>query len=169
MRPIYISYRLQDRDVVERLVTRALQSYGAYSVLMNPLDSKPDQEPIEPHVEMMMSGCRQALIVVGSDWAGLDEYGRFKLSTADVPIYAELKAALTMSLEVIVVLVKDAHLPSIDLIPEEFHGLLTVPVVTLRPNQFMADLNDLIPPPTLSGMLRYWLSLDWYRPPAPEA
>lgn len=166
MRPIYLSHRPQDEAVAERIVTRALQSYGPYSVTRHPLKNKPDSEPIERHVETIMIGCRKAIILIGQEWAGLDQYGRFRLSTADVPIYAELRAVLKDDLDVLVVLIDDAELPPIAQIPEEFHGFLSLPVVRLREAHFNADLNAIIPPPTFSRMVRYWLSLDWFKVPS---
>lgn len=155
MPPIYISYRPSDATVVQRIVTRAYQTYGSYSVVMNPEQKRPDRETIDQRVDYLIYSCSTILIVIGPDWTGLDEFGRFKLSTADVPVHQEVKWALQHDRKTIAVLVKGAKLPARDSVPEKLQGILDCLVVELRPKTFRHDLDRLIPAPTIKEQLRY--------------
>ncbi len=161
MPPVYISYRSSDADVVQRIVTRCYQTYGPYSVILHPEDTCPDDTRIEMHIDNLIHTASTVLLVIGPDWAGLDGFGRFKLSTADVPVAPEIKAALRSDKQVIAVLVNGATMPSPELVPEEMHDLYDLPLIELRPASFRADLNQLVHPPTLLDHLRYFFSLEW--------
>ncbi|MCA9911920.1 MAG: toll/interleukin-1 receptor domain-containing protein [Anaerolineae bacterium] len=161
MPPVYISYRSNDAAVVQRIVTRCLQTYGPYSVILHPEDSQPDNTRLEIHIDNLIHTASTVLLVIGKDWAGLDEFGRFKLSTADVPIQPEVKASLRSDKQVLVVLVNGVKMPAPELVPEDLHGIFSLPIVELRDESFRADLNQLIHPPTLVGHLRYFFSLEW--------
>ncbi len=161
MPPVYISYRSNDAAVVQQIVTRCLQTYGSYSVILHPEDTKPDDTRLEIHIDNLIHTASTVLLVVGNEWAGLDEFGRFKLSTADVPVQPEVKAAMRSNKQVIVVLVNGAAMPAPELVPEDLQGIFGLPVIELRQESFRADLNQLIHPPTLLGHLRYFFSLEW--------
>ena len=161
MSQIYISYRVEDANAVEQIVRRCLQTYGLYSVVMNPEDSCPSMTRLSNHIDNLMAACKTILLVAGRGWAGIDEFGRFKLSSADIPVGEEVRVALRSKKQIILVLVNGAHLPSPDAIPDDLHDIFTLPVARLRPNTFNQDLNQLIPPPAMSNVLLYYLSLAW--------
>lgn len=163
MRPIYISYRPKDAAIVERIAHRIMLSFGEYGLNMNPTKSCPGDLKLDYHIETMMHSSEKILIVIGQDWAGLDEYGRFRLSSADIPVYNELKAALRSQREVIVVLIDGAEMPSSKLLDEEFHGLYDLPVVRLRPSAFKADLADFIPVESIRDWFNYWRNGVWLK------
>jgi hypothetical protein len=161
MSQIYISYRVEDAPVVKRIVERCLQTYGIYSVIMNPLASGSDDISLKNHIDNLMFNVDSILLIVGHDWAGIDEFGRFKLSSADLPVSAEVRVALRSGKQVILVLVNDAPMPSPDIVPDDLQGIFQLPVAELRSKTFNQDLNKLIPPPSLQGLLLYYLSLTW--------
>ena len=161
MPPIYISYRPTNADIVEQIVRRCFQTYGKHSVLMNPQDSLPSDMRLENHIDNMIHAASTVLLVAGRDWSGLDKFGRFKLSSADIPIQPEIKHALRSDKQVILVLVDGASRPSPDILPDDLHGLYDIPAVQLRPETFRRDLNALIHPPNIVDQLRYFFSLDW--------
>jgi len=161
MRPLYISYRPTDAVVVERIVTRVLQSHGSHTVLMNPLATCPETVRLDRYIEQMIYSSESILIVIGPDWSGIDEFGRFKLSTADVPVHQEVKIALRSGRRVLVVLVNDAQMPSPDAVPDELQGIFDVPVIGLSSTNFNQELNKLVEPPSLLDYLRYFFSFDW--------
>lgn len=161
MPPIYIAYRTGDADIVERIAQAIIVSFGAHTLQMNPTLDWPSNLKLDYHIESMMYGSDTILIVIGKEWAGLDEYGRFRLSSADIPLYNELKIALRMEKKRIVVLIDGAKLPPIHQVPEEFHGLYDLPVVQLRPKSFQADLRQFVAPPTVCDWLKYWFLGLW--------
>lgn len=163
MPPVYISYRPEDALIVEQIVQRCVQTYGRYSVILHPVESCLPDIRLEQHVDNLISGSSTVLIVIGQHWAGLDRFGRFRLSTADVPIRAEVWQALRSPKQVLVVLVNGATLPAPELVPDELHGLFALPVLELRSQHLRHDLNHLIHPPTLGQYLRYLFSLEWTR------
>lgn len=161
MPPIYISYRPVDAPTVEQIVRRCLQTYGQYSVIMNPQQSLPPDTRLETHVDNLIHASSTVLLIVGNEWAGIDQFGRFRLSTADVPIHSEISWALRSEKQVILVLIDGARMPPPDMIPDDLQGIYQLPAVVLRPDSFRHDLNALIHPPNLIEQLRYFFSLDW--------
>jgi hypothetical protein len=156
MLPVYLSYRTQDAHYATRIIERCHQVYGLYSVQHDPLRSCPTGTRIERHVENLIAACRQVIIVIGKDWAGLDEYGRYRLSTADMPVRAEVLAALQSDREIIVMLVDDAGLPDPQVIPEEMQALFEQPVMVLHPATFDRDLDPLFPAPSRKDRILSW-------------
>lgn len=161
MSQIYISYRIEDAPIVNRIVRRCLQTYGIYSVVMNPQASYSENASLNHHIDNLMFSVETILLIAGRNWAGIDEYGRFRLSSADMPVSAEVKVALRSDKQVILVLIDDAPMPSPDVVPEDLEDIFQLPVVQLRNKTFNQDLDRLIPPPGLRGFLLYYLSLRW--------
>jgi TIR domain len=163
MARVYISYRVQDSNIVKRIIRRCLQSCGIYSVIMNPEATCPADSTLIQHIDNLMFGVDTILLIVGKDWAGLDEFGRFKLSSADTPVSEEVQVALRSKKQVILVLVNGADLPVPDIIPENLQGIFRLPIAPLRAATFTQDLNRLIPPAAFADWLFYYLSCVWLR------
>jgi hypothetical protein len=161
MARVYISYRVGDANVVRRIIRRCQQSYGIYSVILNPQDSHPSNMSLTQHIDNLMFGVDTIFLVVGNDWAGLDEFGRFKLSSADTPVSEEVHVALRSKKPVTLVLVNGASLPSPDVVPDDLQSIFYLPAIQLRPATFWQDMNRLIPPPTFSDWLLYYFSFVW--------
>ena len=161
MRPIYISYRPKDANIVERIAQRIMLCLGEHALNMNPTKSCPGNVKLDHHIESMMHSSERILIVIGQDWAGIDEYGRFRPSSADVPVYNELKVALRSERDVFIVLIDGAEMPSAKYLGEDLQGLYDLPVLRLRPNLFKADLAEFIPLESLQNGLNYWLGAVW--------
>jgi hypothetical protein len=109
----------------------------------------------------MMHSSETVLIVIGEEWAGIDEFGRFRLSSADIPLHNELKNALQTEREVLVLLIDGAELPPTKQVPDKFHGIYELPIVCLHPETFYEDLAQFVPAPTLRKWLTYWFSGIW--------
>jgi hypothetical protein len=163
MARVYISYRVQDANVVRRIIRRCLQSYGIYSIALNPQATCPSDMTLTQHIDNLMFDVDMILLVVGKDWAGLDEFGRFKLSSADSPVSEEVQVALRSKKHVVMVLVNGADLPAPDVVPDDLQAIYQLPVTQLRPQTFWQDMNHLIPPPALSDWLLYYFSLAWLK------
>lgn len=163
MRPIYISYRPKDAETVELIAQRIMLCFGEHALQMNPTMSCPSNDRLDYHIESMMDGSEIILIVIGQDWSGLDEFGRFRLSSADVPIYYELKIALRGERKVIIVLIDNADIPPPNELPEEFHLLYDLQVVSLRPESFAEDLAKFLPISSLQDWFNYWFKGVWRR------
>ncbi len=164
MTRVYISYRSSDATVVRQLYRRAALAYGSRNVLLNPEDSVPLNTPLESYIDNIVSGCHVVLVVIGPNWAGIDEYGRFLLSSADVPVQPEVVAALKHAPQVINILVNGiSMMPSPDDLPENLHRLYECEAAILRPQHLQDDLAKLIPPPSPLRWLQYGLSLEWLK------
>lgn len=136
---------------------------GRWQVRHEPVEDPMEQElTLEDLIENLMGGCQAVVIVVGHAWSGVDEFGRFLLSSADVPVGLEIDIALRSGCQVIPVLVNGIRaLPPPDELPENLHGLYDTRPVVLRPNHFYPDIRQLIETPSLLNRLRYWLTLAW--------
>lgn len=164
MTRIYIAYRSDDAAIAQQIYDRAILTHGVANVLMNP-EANPDYEDrLVEYIDNLVGGCTIIVLVIGPSWTGVDEYGRFRLSAADMPLYAELRAAFTSTNEIIPVLVNGVTaLPVPDEVPEEFHELYEFKPVILRPTQWRTDLQRFIEAPPLARRMAYWLKLEWLR------
>jgi hypothetical protein len=198
MTRIYISYRSEDADIVQRIYNRAIETYGKSNILLNPeervpqdasevgeflerlgsyrtgrlhgRDSLMDEQDLmlkgdvllEDVIENLIDSCQVVLLIVGKSWSGVDEFGRFLLSSADVPVGIEVDIALHSRCQVIPVLVNGVKaLPPPDEIPEALHMIYETRPVILRSQHFERDIRQLIAPPSFSRRLEYWLTLGW--------
>jgi hypothetical protein len=161
MPSIYISYRPRDANIVEQIAQRILLSLGRHSLQMNPRKSCPTKLKLDYHIESMMHSSEIVLIVIGEEWAGIDEFGRFRLSSADIPLHNELKNALQTEREVLVLLIDGAELPPMTQMPDKFHGIYNLPIVRLHQETLYEDLAQFVPAPTLRKWLRYCFSGIW--------
>jgi hypothetical protein len=196
MTRIYISYRSEDADIVQRIYNRAIETYGSTNIILNPEERLPHDvsrmgdflerlgsyrtgrirqtsTPVEAEsmtldlaledlIDNLMSGCQVVLLIVGPTWSGVDEFGRFLLSSADVPVGIEVAAALRSECRVIPVLVNGVRaLPPPDDLPEGLDAIYETHPVIVRPEHFDDDIRQLIAPPTLLRRLEYWLTLGW--------
>lgn len=161
MNRIYISYRTSDSQIVHHIYERAIQTHGYDNVVIHPEDSLPLHMPITTWVDSLINGCHYILIVIGPDWTGLDQFGRYKLSEGDV-IYMETRYALQSRRKVLPVLVNGVTtLPPADRLPPDLVGLTDLQPIILHPVSFKADLDRLIAAPTTLQRLRYLSSLRW--------
>lgn len=165
MTRVYISYRTEDMNVVRQIYLRAAAAYGARNVILHPESRIPLDTPLDAYILNLMDNCKAIFLVIGKSWTGVDEFGRFLLSSADVPVGVEVAAAFRSQRLLIPVLVNGVQaLPSPDDLPEEFHGLYAMPPVILRPGHFNEDIARLVATPSLFSQLAFWLSLAWLKP-----
>lgn len=159
---IYLCYRSSDDAVVNQIYARCVQALGRRRVLIDPEDSLPLDVSLEDHINKLIFGCQHILIIVGPNWTGLDEYGRYRLSTSDVPVYSEIRAALRSNNPITIVCVDGVSgLPPREMLPTEFHGLYDFQQITLRNETFEQDLDRIVPAPTTRQKWRHLLSMDW--------
>lgn len=165
---VYISYRPGNRASATRVITRAMQTYGTKNVVFDPMKRLFPEDNPGPLIENLISGCKAVLILIGPEWSGIDEYGRYRLSEADRPVYFEVKHALASGRQVIPLLVDGVTaLPPPDELPDEFSALYQTQPLILRDETFLEDLGRLIPQPPMVNVLRYWVDGSWLRLPQP--
>lgn len=157
---LYLSFRERDRATARIVARRWRIVYGRFNVIMDAQNDRPERYAIERHIEDLMSDATHVFIVIGQQWSGLDDYGRYRLSTADVPIQPEIKTALYSNLPTTLLLVDEVNCLPGD-IPEDLRGLSQLPTATLRPGHVWEDLDALVPRPTIGQWLRYLLMSDW--------
>ena len=105
MNRLYLCYRNQDSAVADVIAGRWRIKHGRHSVVIDPLRDKPDNISLLMHIETKMLHADAIWILIGQQWSGIDEYGRYRLSTADIPIHSEVQQALNMDIPVSILLV----------------------------------------------------------------
>ena len=155
MSRLYLCYRDQDSPIANLIIGRWRVKNGKHSVVIDPLHDKPDDISLAMHVETKMLHVDAIWIVIGRQWTGVDEYGRYRLSTADIPIYQEVLQALRLDIPLTVILVNGIEgLPPPEEVPDELQGIYDLPVVVIDSPQ---ALDRLISPPNLWQRLKYLL------------
>ncbi|MCA9893747.1 MAG: hypothetical protein KC615_12245 [Anaerolineae bacterium] len=156
MNRLYLCYRNQDSAVADVIAGRWRIKHGRHSVVIDPLRDKPDNISLLMHIETKMLHADAIWILIGQQWSGIDEYGRYRLSTADIPIHSEVQQALNMDIPVSILLVNGVEgLPPPDEIPDELQGIYDLPVCVIDSPQ---ALDRVISPPSLWQRIKYFFA-----------
>ncbi|MAU09914.1 MAG: hypothetical protein CL607_08855 [Anaerolineaceae bacterium] len=155
MSRLYLCYRDQDSPIANVIIDRWRVRHGQHSVVNDALYDKPDEISLGMHIETKMLHVDAVWILIGRQWSGIDEYGRYRLSTADIPIFQEISQALKLNLPIAVLLVNGIEgLPPPEEVPEELQGIYDLPLYVIDSPQ---ALDRLISPPTLWQRFKYLL------------
>lgn len=123
-RSIFISYRRADAEgEAGRLFDDLVRAYGDESVFMDVAGIQPGVD-FRTAIDANVSGCGVLLAVIGPVWAtatGSD--GTRRLDNPDDFVRLEIATALKRGTPVIPVLVHEAHMPALDLLPEDLKEL----------------------------------------------
>lgn len=109
---IFISYRRSDSDAIAgRIRDRLALQFGEDSVFMD-IDNIPPGVDFRTHIRSALAQADAAVVVIGTEWLGLENGGHRRIDNPDDPVRTELEAALTRNMPVIPVLVRGARMPS---------------------------------------------------------
>jgi len=144
-RSIFISYRRADAEgEAGRLFDDLTRAYGDASVFM-------DVSGIEPGVDFRkaidanVSGCGVLLAVIGPSWATVaSSDGSRRLDSPDDYVRLEIATALGRGIPVIPVLVHEAHMPALELLPDNLKELRYRNSVELTHARWSSDVTLLI-------------------------
>jgi hypothetical protein len=123
-RSIFISYRRTDAEgEAGRLFDDLVQAYGDASVFMDVSAIEPGAD-FRKAIDENVSGCGVLLAVIGPSWATVTASdGSRRLENPDDYVRLEIATALGRGIPVIPVLVHEAHMPSLDLLPDNLKDL----------------------------------------------
>jgi TIR domain len=123
-RAIFISYRRDDSEgETGRLFDDLVRAYGDASVFMDVAGIQPGLD-FRKAIDANVSGCGVLLAVIGPTWASVTgSGGTRRLDNPDDYVRLEIASALKRNIPVIPVLVHDAHMPALDLLPEDLKDL----------------------------------------------
>ena len=123
-RAIFISYRRADAEgEAGRLYDDLVRTYGDASVFMDVSGIEPGVD-FRKAIEDNVSGCGVLLAVIGPSWASVaGSNGTRRLDNPDDYVRLEIASALARGIPVIPVLVHEAHMPALDLLPENLKDL----------------------------------------------
>lgn len=153
MSRLYLCYRDQDSPIANVIIDRWRVRHGQHSVVNDALRDKPDEISLEMHVETKMLHVDAVWILIGRQWSGIDEYGRYRLSTADIPIFQEISQALKLDLPISILLVNGIEgMPPPEEVPDQLQSIYNLPVSVIDSPQ---ALDRLISPPNLWQRFKY--------------
>jgi hypothetical protein len=144
-RAIFISYRRDDTEgEAGRLYDDLVRAYGDDSVFMDVAGIQPGLD-FRKAIDTNVSGCGVLLAVIGPTWAtitGTD--GSRRLDNPNDYVRIEIATALARNIAVIPVLVHDARMPALDLLPEDLKDLRYRNSVELTHARWNSDVSLLI-------------------------
>jgi hypothetical protein len=144
-RAIFISYRRDDSEgETGRLFDDLVRAYGDASVFMDVAGIQPGLD-FRKAIDANVSGCGVLLAVIGPTWASVTgSGGTRRLDNPDDYVRLEIASALKRNIPVIPVLVHDAHMPTLDQLPEDLKDLRYRNSVELTHARWNSDVALLI-------------------------
>src|ERR1700728_52475 len=154
-RAIFISYRRDDTEgEAGRLFDDLVRAYGDDSVFMDVAGIQPGLD-FRKAIDTNVSGCGVLLAVIGPTWAAITgSDGTRRLDNANDYVRLEIATALARNIPVIPVLVHDAHMPALDLLPDDLKDLRYRNSVELTHARWNSDVALLI------GALKSYVSVN---------
>jgi hypothetical protein len=141
---IFLSYRRDDSaGYAGRLYDRLSQHFGADSVFM---DVKiPLGEDFAKVIGERVASCDVLIALIGKQWLSMtDEGGQRRLNDPDDWVNLEVATALNRDVRVIPVLVRGAHMPEVEELPDVLAGLARRQALSIDDARFHEDANRLI-------------------------
>jgi len=123
-RAIFISYRRADAEgEAGRLYDDLVRTYSDASVFMDVSGIEPGVD-FRKAIEDNVSGCGVLLAVIGPGWATVTGSGGIRrLDNPDDYVRLEIATALASGIPIIPVLVHEAHMPTLDQLPDNLKDL----------------------------------------------
>jgi TIR domain len=124
MTRIFISYRRYDSAYVASAINEKLgQRFGTDSVFFD-IDSIPFGTDFRKYISDAVGKCDILLVVIGDSWVeAVDEHGKRRLDDPDDFVRLELESALKRNIPVIPVLVGEARIPPMTVLPSSLQEL----------------------------------------------
>ena len=144
-RAIFISYRRDDSEgEAGRLFDDLVRAYGDSSVFMDVSGIQPGLD-FRKAIDDNVATCGVLLAVIGPTWVSVaDSAGSRRLDNPDDYVRLEIASALARQIPVIPVLVHDAHMPALDLLPDNLKDLRYRNSVELTHARWNSDVALLI-------------------------
>jgi hypothetical protein len=123
-RAIFISYRRDDSEgEAGRLFDDLVRAYGDDSVFMDVAGIQPGLD-FRQAIDANVAGCGVLLAMIGPTWATIaDSSGNRRLENPNDFVRLEIGLALGRKIPVIPVLVHDAKMPALELLPDDLKDL----------------------------------------------
>lgn len=144
-RSIFISYRRADSEgEAGRLFDDLTRAYGEASVFMDVSGIEPGAD-FRKAIDSNVSGCGVLLAVIGPMWGTVTATdGSRRLDNPDDYVRLEIATALSRGIPVIPVLVHEAHMPALELLPDNLKDLRYRNSVELTHARWNSDVTLLI-------------------------
>jgi hypothetical protein len=143
---IFISYRRDDSAGYSgRLFDHLAAHFGGRNVFMDIDTIEPGQD-FRKVVHDAVGTCDVVLVIIGKHWLNVtDDQGRRRLDDPRDWVRVEIATALAdQRVRVIPVLVRDAHMPNPEELPEDLRELAWRNAIQLSDHRFQFDANQLI-------------------------
>jgi hypothetical protein len=154
-RAIFISYRRDDSEgEAGRLYDDLVRAYGDDSVFMDVAGIQPGVD-FRKAIDTNVGSCGVLLAIIGPTWATIaDSAGNRRLENPDDYVRLEIASALKRNIPVIPVLVHDAHMPALEMLPDDLKDLRYRNSVELTHARWNSDVTLLI------GALKSYVTVD---------
>jgi formylglycine-generating enzyme required for sulfatase activity len=145
MAQVFISYRRDDAGGYSLLLLdRLARVFGRKQIMMNIDAPEPGQDSADA-IRKAVGACDALLALIGNQWLAItDERGRRRIDLPEDFVRLEITAALEQNIRVIPVLVRGAHMPPPDELPEALRPLAQQHAVALSDECIDSDLERLV-------------------------
>ncbi len=144
---IFISYRPEDSgELCDQIYSRLITRFGA-GIVVRDIDNIPLGIDFRDYLGNIMRQCAVALIIIGKEWAQLQEpaTGSSLLANPADLVRLEIEAALKRNIAVVPVLVNGTTLPVETDLPASISGIVYRNGLSLRPDfDFETDVERLM-------------------------
>lgn len=120
MPKLALSYRRSDSSAITgRIFDRLAARYGKEAVFMD-IDNIPLGTDFRTHIQEVWRQIDAVIVVIGTQWLGIDAAGVSRLSQESDPVRDEIETAVALDVPLFPVLVDGAKMPPATAVPESF-------------------------------------------------
>jgi hypothetical protein len=145
MGAVFISYRREDSEGQARALYNELSHrIGKDSVFMD-VDSIALGRDFRQILHKRLESCELMFVLIGPDWLNVkDAVGNRRLDSPTDYVRLEIAAALAKEIPVTPVLLRETHMPSPDLLPDNIRDLAYRHGVELRHSRWDSDVAEML-------------------------
>ena len=140
---IFISYRREDAGWVNQAIYKALTEHFSPEQVFMDIDSIDLGNDFVDALEEAVAKCDVMLVLIGKDWAEPSTNG-IRLQNPYDFVHIEVAVAIKRNIRIIPVLIDDAQLPSVEVLPEPLRPLIRRQVHRIKNPSFSSDIKPLI-------------------------
>lgn len=146
MSRIFISYRRSDSISESGRAYDYLENYFGRDSVFKDVDSIDGGEDFHEEIKTAVEQCEVLLAIIGKRWLHTrDSEGRKRLERPDDWVKLEIETALNKGIKVIPVLLSDAEMPNVEMLPMSLKALVRCNAVQLRYDpDFRRDMERIV-------------------------
>lgn len=142
---IFISYRRQDsQHAAGRLHDYLCRHFPSENVFLD-VDRIDPGTDFNSSIQDALASSKVLLALIGSQWSTVrDSRGRLRLEQPGDYVRAEIRSALNLPVKLLPILIDNAQMPDVDLLPDDIAKLAQTNAMFLRHETFSSDCKQIL-------------------------